>query len=104
MEEVGHAATSGLMKLRIVTGTAAVALLAGLGVVYTFPPAEYGFYPRCLIFATTHWLCPGCGSTRALHELLHFNVQGAVHYNALSTFLVPIAMAWFVFCCYRVMR
>jgi len=92
------------MKPRILTGTATGAVVALLAVVYKFPPAEYGFYPRCMFHAATHWLCPGCGSTRALHALLHFDVRSALHYNALFSVLAPIAFLWMAFSCYRVMR
>ena len=92
------------MKQRTMTGMAAGALLAGLAVVYQFPPTEYAFYPRCPFYVATHWLCPGCGSTRALHALLHGNLQGALHYNFLFTLLAPVAFAWLGFCCYRVIR
>lgn len=104
MEEDGCSATAGLMKLRFVTGASAAALLCALAVVYTFSPAEYAFYPRCLFYTTTHLLCPGCGSTRALHALLHLDVRSALHYNALFTVLAPVVFVWLVFCCYRVMR
>jgi uncharacterized protein DUF2752 len=92
------------MKPRILAGTATGAVLALLAVVYKFPPAEYGFYPRCMFYAATHWLCPGCGSTRALHALLHFDLRSALHYNALFSVLAPIAFLWMAFSCYRVMR
>jgi Protein of unknown function (DUF2752) len=104
MEEDGSFATSGLMKLRFITGASAVALLGALAVVYKFSPTKYTFYPRCQIYATTHWLCPGCGSTRALHALLHLDVRSALHYNALFTLLAPLAFLWLGFCFYRVMR
>jgi hypothetical protein len=77
---------------RIVGWSAGIA--AGLAVVYKFPPAEHSFYPRCLFYACTHLLCPGCGGTRALHELLHGNLPGALHYNALLTALAPFALLW----------
>jgi len=70
-------------------------LSAGLAVVYHFPPAEHSFYPRCPFYACTHLLCPGCGGTRALYELLHLNLSGALHYNALLTVLAPFAAVWF---------
>jgi Protein of unknown function (DUF2752) len=104
MEKVGLSATSGLMKLRILTGTAMAAILGGLAVVFRFPPDEYSFYPRCPVYLTTHWLCPGCGSTRALHALLHLDLASALHYNALFTALAPFICLWLGFCCYRVMR
>jgi hypothetical protein len=92
------------MKTRTIIGMAMAALLDGMAVVYKFPPTEYSFYPRCPIYLSTHWLCPGCGSTRALHSLLHFDVQGAFHYNALFTLLFPAACVWFGFICYRTLR
>jgi Protein of unknown function (DUF2752) len=92
------------MKRRTVTGMAIAALLGGLAVVYKFPPGEYTFYPRCPVYVATHWLCPGCGATRALHALLHLDVGSALHYNALFTLLAPVAFAWLVFCWYRVVR
>ena len=104
MEEDGRSATTRLMKLRFITGASAVALLCALAVVYAFSPTEYSFYPGCLIYATTHWRCPGCGSTRALHALLHLDVRSALHYNALFTLLAPVVLGWLGFCCYRVMR
>jgi hypothetical protein len=104
MEEDRSFATSGLMKLRFITGASAVALSCALTVVYKFSPTEYTFYPQCIVYSTTHWLCPGCGSTRALHALLHLDVRSALHYNALFTLLAPLAFLWLGFCFYRVMR
>jgi hypothetical protein len=92
------------MKNRLITGAMAVVFLLGCAVVYNFPPSQYSFYPRCPFFAATHWLCPGCGSTRALYSLLHGDVFAAWHYNALFTLLGPVVLAWLAFCCYRVMR
>jgi hypothetical protein len=103
MEENGSIATSRLMKLRLTVGAFSMALLCALGVVYKFSPTEYAFYPRCIIYSTTHWLCPGCGSTRALHALLHLDLRSAFHYNALFTLLAPLVFLWLGFCFYRVM-
>ena len=92
------------MKLRTITGVTIAAMLGGLAIVYRFPPAEYSFYPRCPIYLTTHWLCPGCGSTRALHALLHLDIPGALHYNALFTVLFPFVCLWLGFICYWTLR
>jgi len=104
MEENRDSGAAGLMKQRTMTGIVVAAILGGLAIVYQFPPAEYSFYPRCPIYLATHWLCPGCGSTRALHSLLHLDIQSALRYNALFTLLFPIACLWIGFIVYRTMR
>ncbi len=73
----------------------------GLAVLYAFPPTQHHFYPRCPIYAATHLLCPGCGGTRALYELLHFNISGALQYNSLVTVLAPLALLWIAVSWYR---
>jgi hypothetical protein len=80
------------------------ATCAALSVVYAFPPSEHAFYPRCPFYAVTHLLCPGCGATRALHEMLHLNMPGALHYNALVTVLAPLVLMWFAWCFYHAFR
>jgi len=85
-------------------GLVAAACCAGLGVLYRVPPSEYSIYPRCPFYAVTHLLCPGCGGTRAIYELLHLNVGAALHYNALVTILAPMAFLWLSWCFYSVYR
>jgi hypothetical protein len=82
----------------------AAGLLAGGGVLYAFSPTEHGFYPRCLFRALTGWQCPGCGGTRALYQLLHLHLGEAMRLNALVTILAPVALAWFVYWYWTVMR
>lgn len=93
-----------MMSRQIQIGVWTAGFFAVLAVVYSFPPAEHSFYPRCPFYAFTHLLCPGCGGTRALHELLHLNLTGALHYNALLTVLAPFAMIWLAWCCYQRFR
>jgi hypothetical protein len=73
----------------------ACASLAGAVVLYKFPPEQYDFYPRCLVFRYLHVYCPGCGATRALAALLHGRIAEAFHYNALVVLLVPILLTYF---------
>ncbi len=57
---------------------------AALGVLWSFEPAGQFFYPRCWLHETTGLLCPGCGTTRALHALLHGQWVAALKLNALA--------------------
>lgn len=67
--------------------------------LFWFDPSNYGFYPTCIFHRTTGLLCPGCGSLRALHQLLHGNLRAAFHFNALLTvgLLGVICFAPFLF-------
>jgi hypothetical protein len=76
----------------------------GCAILFSFSPADYHFYPICPFYATTHLLCPGCGGTRALYQLLHLHVVAAWHLNALVTLCAPVSLLWFCFWYYRVIR
>jgi len=76
----------------------------GCGILYNFPPQEYHFYPLCPFFALTHLLCPGCGGTRALYQLLHLHFSEALRLNALVTVSLPIVLVWFFYWYYSVIR
>src|SRR5262249_54250436 len=69
-----------------------VALGSGVAlawVLYRFDPARSGFYPRCLFHEWTGLSCPGCGSLRALHQLLHGRVAAAFALNPLLIAALP---------------
>lgn len=58
--------------------------IIGLGLFYFFiNPQEVNFLPECPLHATTGFYCPGCGSQRATHKLLNFNIFGALQQNVL---------------------
>jgi len=59
------------------------AVSACLCILYFFDPRQHGFYPPCMFHRLTGLHCPGCGSLRAIHQLLHGHVAAAIHFNAL---------------------
>jgi hypothetical protein len=69
-------------------------VLAAGAVLYAFSPAEYSFYPFCLFHEMTGLHCPGCGGTRAAHQLLHGNVLAALRLNALLVVSLPFCGWW----------
>lgn len=71
-------------------------MLAGVALATTaavtlsvFDPATSGVFPPCPIRYLTGWYCPGCGSLRALHQLLHGNLRAAWALNPLTVILLP---------------
>ena len=74
----------------------ALAMLAAAGgtcLVYFVDPRVPGNYPPCLFLFFTGCYCPGCGTLRALHRLLHGDLPGALGYNPLSILLLPFLAA-----------
>lgn len=59
---------------------------------YSFNPGEYAIFPKCPFFVLTGLQCPGCGSQRAIHSLLHLNFIDAFKYNALLVISIPIVV------------
>lgn len=64
-------------------------LLACLSVLYTYNPGNSKFYPTCPFHALTGLYCPGCGTLRALHQLVHGHLLTAFLLNPLMLLLVP---------------
>ena len=63
-------------------------------VLHTADPSEASF-PVCPFYATTDLYCPGCGTLRCLHALLHADLRSAIGYNALTVLVAPIlVVAW----------
>lgn len=56
---------------------------------YIFDPEDVALFPKCPFLLTTGYECPGCGSQRAIHDVLHLDFKGAFSQNALILFLIP---------------
>ncbi|WP_211224615.1 DUF2752 domain-containing protein [Salinimicrobium xinjiangense] len=51
------------------------------------------FFPACPFYTYTGFLCPGCGSQRAIHHLLNFHFSGALTQNPLMVLSLPYVLA-----------
>lgn len=79
-----RAARNGLL------GILAIVAIAVLGLVYYFvDPGGVGFMPRCMFHTLTGWDCPGCGSQRMIHALLHGDLRAAWNYNSFLLLSLP---------------
>ncbi|MGH9508790.1 MAG: DUF2752 domain-containing protein [Terriglobales bacterium] len=71
-------------RLALVAATATATAL-----LYRWNPATAGFFPPCPFFTLTGWYCPGCGSLRALHQILHGHLGTAFDLNPLLILALP---------------
>jgi hypothetical protein len=68
--------------------------LLGIGIIaiiflYIFNPSGSIIYPPCPFHALTGFYCPGCGSLRALHQLVHGHLLKAFGLNPLMILSLP---------------
>ena len=74
---------------------------AGAATVHFVDPRVPGNYPPCLFLYFTGCYCPGCGTLRALHRLLHGDLRGAFGYNPLAMAVLPFLAAGALECVAR---
>ena|SRR5256885_10589135 len=73
-----------LLPVAILVGSAAALVALTL-----FDPDTSALFPPCPLRYLTGWYCPGCGSLRAIHQLLHGNLPAAWALNPLTVSLLP---------------
>lgn len=77
----------------------AIAVLGGLCLtavlllLHLRNPQDVSWFPRCPFFTLTGYKCPGCGTMRAIHALLHLRVFDAVRLNPFMVSSIPIMLA-----------
>ena len=67
-------------------------LLAGAAYLFVFEPGKSGFFPVCPFRLLTGFTCPGCGTTRALHQILHGHFAAAFMLNPLLLLAIPFLL------------
>ena len=68
-----------------------VTLFGGFFLIYfSYNPSENSFFIPCPFHYITGFFCPGCGSQRAVHLLLHGDVVGAFRFNPLMVLTLPV--------------
>ncbi len=77
---------------------ALLAILPAALILYSrFNPEDSIFFPRCIFLTLTGLQCPGCGSQRAIHQLLNGNIGAAFRYNAIVVLAIPYISLWAIF-------
>jgi len=66
--------------------------VAGSAYLFWFEPGKSGFFPICLFRFLTGFTCPGCGTTRAMHQILHGHFLTAFMLNPLLLLAIPFML------------
>jgi hypothetical protein len=82
-------AVADAMKKVALAGCLAGGFAAALA-LYFLDPTRVPIYPVCTFHRLTGLDCPGCGSLRALHQLLHGQFIAALRLNAFLVLSLPI--------------
>jgi hypothetical protein len=69
-----------------------LSIALGATYLFIFEPGKTGFFPGCPFRMLTGLTCPGCGSTRGLHRLVHGDVVGAFEFNPLMIVMLPFLL------------
>lgn len=64
----------------------------GVIILYLYNPATSGIYPPCPFRYLTGYYCPGCGSLRAMNQLLHGHLLTALDLNPLMVLSLPFVI------------
>jgi len=80
-----------LLAVVLVTGT-----VLGAAVFRTFPQFVCAAIPPCTFFSSTGLHCAGCGASRSVCSLLHFDLPQAFAYNQLLVVMTPFLLCWYV--------
>jgi hypothetical protein len=73
--------------------------VGALGLLHLRDPHESGSYGFCPFLMVTGHPCPGCGGLRAMNDLTHGDVIGALSSNAMAVVLLAVmavaGIVWF---------
>lgn len=64
--------------------------IIALVIFYFAVDPAWRFMPRCPVYALTGLRCPGCGTQRALHALLHGDLGAAWGFNPALLISIPL--------------
>lgn len=76
----------------------AIILVTIFAILYrTYNPNGNVYFPKCPFRELTGLKCPGCGSQRAVHYLLNFDIFNAIKENVILVLSIPYILTGLVF-------
>jgi len=85
-----------ITKQRLIAAAGVGLVIVCCSVLYRVNPAHSNIYPPCIFHAVTGLHCPGCGTARALHKILHGNIGEALNLNPFAVVSMPFLLYAFV--------
>ena len=79
-----------IMKSRKILFFVIACCLAAAAILFFYDPSELALYPKCPFYVVTGYKCPGCGTLRGLHALLHGHLIQAMQFNLLMVLSIPL--------------
>lgn len=74
-----------------------LAAILGACLLFFFNPETTSCYPRCPFHVLTGLQCPGCGTLRGLHALMHFRLADAWRFNPGMVVSIPVIALFLLF-------
>lgn len=84
-----------LRRKRLMVMAGLVLVLIILCIYFYFDP-NGRFFPQCPFLSLTGLECPGCGTQRAVHAVLHGDIGAVWQLNAALFVFVPLLILLFV--------
>jgi len=81
-------------KYKFIVG---ILVLLLVSLYYFFNPTVSNFFPKCPFYIMTGLFCPGCGSQRAIHDMMHLNIFEAINHNALMFFTFTFGIGLYLY-------
>ncbi|MBT8262213.1 MAG: DUF2752 domain-containing protein [Bacteroidia bacterium] len=80
------------MDSRKIIAIALTVVILGGGFIYYYfnNPTNNSLFLPCPFKLISGYNCPGCGSQRAIHQLLHGNIGSAFYLNPLMVLSIPL--------------
>lgn len=80
-------------KRKFIVSLTVVVGVSGFVFLYFYNPTEITGIPRCPFLALTGYKCPGCGTLRGIHHLLHLQFAKVWQMNPLLLVSLPLVVA-----------
>ena len=71
-------------------------VFTGILIYFYFNNPATTLYPPCPFLFLTGYYCPGCGTSRAFHQILHGNFINAFNLNPLMVICIPFVAYLFI--------